>query len=120
MLAQLVDELGGVVTVRVVADVRASGGVRLLVAVNHRLADRAVATDVAGERLIVIVVHAMTGHMMFQWSAEWTTIAAVQLVLAEVDAQVIPELDLRHHKIWGMWETCFINIIIINVITIII
>ena len=94
MLRQLVYELGGVVAVRIVADVRAHGGVRLLVTVHHRLADGAVAAELARERLVVVVVHSMTGHVVFQRRAKRTAITAEQLVFAVVHAQVIPELDL--------------------------
>jgi len=97
MFGQLVHEFGGVMAAWVVADVRPDGGVRLLVAVDHRLADGAVAAQVARERLVVVVVHSMTGHVMFQWCTERTSVTAEQLVIAEVHTQVIPELDLRRN-----------------------
>ena len=80
---------------RVVADVRAYGGVRLLVTVDHRLTDGAVAAQVARERFVVIVVHSMTGHVMLQRRAERAAVTAEQLILAEMHTQVLPELDLH-------------------------
>ena len=94
MLGQLVDELGGVVAARVVADVRADGGVRLLVAVDHRLTDGAIVAHIARERLVVVVVHAVTGHVMLQRCTERASVAPEQFILAVVDTQVIPELHL--------------------------
>jgi len=82
------------VAARVIADVRADGGVRLLVAVDHRLADGAVAAEVARERFVVVMVHSVTGHVMLQRCAERTTITAEQFVFAEMYTQVIPERDL--------------------------
>ena len=67
---------------------------RLLVAVDHRLADGAVRADVARERLVVVVVHAVTRHVVLQWRAERTAVAPEQSLVAVVHAQVIPELQL--------------------------
>ena len=103
MFRQLVDKLGSVVAARVVADIRADGRMRLLVAVDHRLTDGAVAAEIARERLVIVVVHSMTGHVMFQRCTERTSVTAEQSVLTEVNTQMIPVLDLyaihvRPHK----------------------